>query len=168
MDGSIREIQLTKGETAIVDADDYDRVSIYRWHVSRNSRIHYARRSGVDPKTGKKTTQYLHRFILDYHGQSQIDHIDNDGLNCRKYNLRVATVSQNQMNRYSRNKNNTSGYKGISWHAGAGRWRARVHINGRRKHIGFFGSPEAAAKAYDTVIKEMHGDFARLNFPDIA
>ena len=96
----------------------------------------------------------------------QIDHIEPaDGSHAqdRLSNLRIASHGQNLMNQRIA-RNNTSGYKGVTWHKRAGKWMARIMSCGRLKHLGYFTTPEAAALAYDKAAKELHGDFARLNF----
>lgn len=94
----------------------------------------------------------------------QIDHRDNDGLNCRKYNLRSATPSQNQQNRKA-NKNPT-GFKGVDFHPWLlrKRYSARIKLNGHRVFLGYHLTAEEAARAYDTKARELFGEFACLNF----
>lgn len=88
-----------------------------------------------------------------------IDHINGDRLDNRFCNLRLATRSQNQQNR-PKNKNNTSGFKGVSYHKGIGRWRATISANGRKAHIGWYDNPEDAGTAYLQASRLMHGEFS--------
>lgn len=93
-----------------------------------------------------------------YWPEQSIDHINGDGFDNRISNLRLATRSQNGRNR-GKNANNTSGFKGVSWHSVARKWRAATRINGRRIHIGSFDSAEEAGAAYDRLAREEHGEF---------
>ena len=103
----------------------------------------------------------MHRHILQPPVDLEVDHRDNDGLNNRRSNLRMATRSQNMTNKeYGVG---ISGYRGVS--RNGSRWRARVIHNNKEHHIGTFDTIEEAAKAYDQLAKELHGEFAMLNFP---
>lgn len=108
--------------------------------------------------------QYLiHRLIYLMHYDMLpefIDHKDNNPLNNRIENLRAATFSQNQHNRKI-NKNNTSGVKGVCWHPPAGKWVARLTINGKYKHLGLFNNIEEAKKAVEKQRSIHHKEFAR-------
>ena len=98
--------------------------------------------------------------------QQDVDHIQQaDGSHAqdRLSNLRIASRSQNLMNQRIY-RNNTSGYKGVYWDKTTGKWAARIMSQGRRKFLGSFTTPEAAALAYDKAAKELHGEFAKLNF----
>lgn len=89
-----------------------------------------------------------------------IDHIDMDRANNRLSNLRLATPSQNGANR-GRQKNNSSGLKGVAWNKGAKRWRAQIKANGKRRHLGYFDTAEEAHAAYQEAAASLFGDFAR-------
>ena len=107
----------------------------------------------------------LHRIIWLYvtgedPGSSQIDHIDGDGLNNSFMNLRKASDAQNKGN-CKRYKNNSSGYKGVSWSKNRSKWRARIAVNRKERHLGFFDTPELAHMAYCKAAAELHGEFAR-------
>ena len=119
-------------------------------------------------------TYKLHRLLAEVFlnggkpltAQQHVDHIepaDRSHAQDRLSNLRICSRSQNMMNHgiYS---NNTSGYKGVSWGKRNGKWRADIASYGRRKCLGFFTTPEAAALAYDKAAKSLHGEFAKLNF----
>lgn len=97
--------------------------------------------------------------------RAMIDHIDGDGSNNRIANLREATNAENMRNRGG-NKNTTSQYCGVSWHRQTSKWLARIMLFGKRTHLGSFTDEIEAAKAYDVAALKLHGNFARLNFPE--
>jgi hypothetical protein len=104
----------------------------------------------------------MHRAILE--GAPQVDHIDGDGLNNQRSNLRPATQAQNMANsrKYS---TNTSGFKGVGWHKAAKKWRADITFDYKTRYLGLFPTAEDAARAYDSAAKSLFGVFACLNFP---
>lgn len=154
----MKEIPLTQGKVAIVDDEDFENVSRYKWHTMRVLGLFYAGRSG-----GGYRKVLLHRFILGLSsGDDHVDHKDGDGLNCMRSNLRRATKIQNGQNR-SKPINNTTGYKGVSRRGK--RWCARITINRELKSLGGYATPEEAARAYDEAAKKYHREFAALNFP---
>lgn len=152
-----REIALTKGRVAIVDDEDFDALSAYRWSAatakSKNSKHTYASRRGA------KSPIYMHREILGAPKGLRVDHINGDGLDNRRCNLRLCTNSQNLANQMA--VRNPTGFKGVT-PAWAGRWRAQGH---NRKALGTFDTVEEAARAYDDYARSAFGAFARLNFP---
>lgn len=163
-DGTI-SISLGHDKTTVVDSDDGD-LSRLRWRAREDGNTHYA--EGVThPILGAKYCS-IHRVILERMlgrfllPSERCDHIDGNGLNNRRENLRLATLGQNQQNR-RRNKNSTSKYKGVSWHVRVKKWQARIGIDCCRVHLGYFDTPEAAYAAYCEAAKRYHGDFARLD-----
>lgn len=91
------------------------------------------------------------------------DHINRDTLDNRRSNLRSATPQQNKQNQ-GKLKTNSSGYKGVSFCKAKRKWQATISVNSKNKHIGFHETAEAAARAYDTEARKLHGEFAKLNF----
>lgn len=162
---SVRQIPLSQGRVALVDESDYERASKFSWYADKSvdGKRWYARRNLFNEKTGKRTTQLLHKFIIGSCGKMDIDHRDGDGLNCQRSNLRVATRSQNNFNS-GKNINNKSGFKGVHFNKANNNWRAQIKVNGKRIHIGCFCSAEEAAKAYDISARSLCGEFAKLNF----
>jgi hypothetical protein len=147
-------VPLTKGRVAIVAETDFPRVSEHSCHAARRLHVWYAA-TRIDGQI-----VYLHRFPLS--GESpHIDHIDGDGLNNCRANLRPATRSQNRANSRAGFVNRW-GYCGIRRCPLTGRWAAKAG----RVHLGRFDSPEQAACAYDRKARELWGAYARLNFPD--
>jgi len=164
----MKEIPLTKGYVALVDDQDFERVNQYKWHASEDRRPDvsvrtvYAKR-GVKRDDGTWTTLYLHSFIMDAPEGLDVDHRDSNGLNNQRYNIRVATRSQNMGNR--RKQASSSQFKGITWYKRDGKWQVQIRINGNQKHLGYFDSETDAALAYDAAARNHFGEFALTNFP---
>lgn len=159
-----RRIRLTQGKFAIVDPDDYPRLSKHKWRICRTKgkNVLYAERS-IRLPNGKYSRLLMHRQIIHVPEGYVIDHINGNGLDNRKANLRPATVAQNAWN--SKKRNPRSGYKGVCFDKDKGLWRAAIVCNRKRIHLGYFKNRTDAAKAYDKAAKKYHGRFASLNFP---
>jgi hypothetical protein len=151
-------IQLTQGRYALIDEEDYDRLSLYWWRPFTTHGLTYARR------TAGNTCLFMHRVITDAPAGAQVDHINGDTLDNRKSNLRVVGSSENQQNRH-RQSTNTSGYKGVSWSVSGKKWQSSITRLRKVYHLGFFDAPEDAARAYDAKASELYGVHARINFP---
>ena len=151
-----KEIILTQGKVAIVDDDDFEWLSKFKWHFKR-----YAARTNRE--NGKQINILMHREILNPPENYEIDHINGDKLDNRKTNLRICSHSQNEQNCPVR-KNNRSGFKGVTWHKKAKKWGARICINGKKRRFGLHNSPEEAANAYDKAARKYFGEFARTNY----
>lgn len=158
-------VPLTKGYEAMVDDEDYDRVMKYKWTASISAKTVYALHHFNSKATGRGAIG-LHRFIMNASNYLTVDHIDFNGLNCQKNNLRLATRTQQVANRRAFNQ---SGYKGVYRYKRKdktnNRWQAMIRIDGYLQHIGMYLTAEDAAKAYDNVAKKAFGEFAFLNFP---
>jgi hypothetical protein len=156
-----RSIPLTRGLVAVIDSADADLVlACGPWFAVPTHRVIHAQRNVR--VAGRWTSQKMHTLLS---GWPLVDHVNGDGLDNRRANLRPATVSQNGANVGLR-AHNTSGFKGVTWHAQRGRWQARIGCGGDRKHLGLYDSPEDAARAYDCAALAAFGEFARLNFPE--
>jgi hypothetical protein len=154
-----RLIPLTRGQFAIVDAEDYPRLSQYTWFAEGTPKNYYA----VRKKNGKSIK--MHREILNAPDHLVVDHIDHNGLNNRKKNIRACTFAQNCCNlRNIRPK--TSKYKGVCWNKRLKKWTAAIRCNNRTYHLGYFKDEIDAARAYDKAAKKYHGRFASLNIPN--
>lgn len=149
----MREIPLTRSLVALVDDEDYESLSAYKWHARKDGYRFYAARSHGG------STILMHRVLLGAPAGMAADHLSGDGLDNRRANLRLATHAQNIHNRGA-NKNNTSGYKGVSLNRG--RWAAHINVNGKRKHLGSFSYPQEAHAAYCSAAEKLHGEFARF------
>lgn len=155
-----KEIELTKGKVALVDDEDFETVRRHKWFAMPAGDLWYAARTSSLPV---RKIILLHRFILDAPADALVDHKNQNGLDCRRNNMRLATKVQNGRNR-DKPKNNKSGYKGVSWHKQKKKWRAYIIADSGYRHLGYFGTPEEAAITYDEAAKSLHGEFARTNF----
>jgi hypothetical protein len=136
-----------------VSDEDYDELSKYHWHVDING--------GVSGRPNKVRT-LMHRYIMKPNINEEVDHIDGNRMNNQRSNLRIATSSQNKMNRGPR-KDNTSGYKGVSWHSQNNKWTARIKAGDKYLHLGLFDNIEDAKNAYNKSAIELHKEFAWIN-----
>lgn len=152
------KIPLTQGKFTLVDKQDFESVSKHKWCFSKTTG--YALRA-LPRVHGKKKHEYLHRVICKAPEGYHIDHKNCDRLDNRRSNLRFASKADNQRNK-PRQKNNTSGFKGVSWHSHNKMWVAKLHINRKRVHLGYFKDPAEASKAYEVGAQKHFGQFARL------
>lgn len=152
-------LPLTQGQFAIIDEQDAPRVAKHKWFARKERIIWYAYTNVVIK--GHRTVITLHRFLLDFPSGLTVDHINGNGLDCRRSNLRVCTNTENVRN-MKRRKDNASGFKGVNLHKG--RWRAYITIDGHQKSLGYYDSPADAARAYDSAALIHFGQFARTNF----
>ena len=152
-------IQLSGGYRAIVDAEDHFRASYFTWSHHQHDGMHYAHTTDLD---GKSLS--LHRFIMDARPGQMIDHINGDGLDCRKSNMRFCTTAQNSQNRRASRNHKHGQYKGVTCRK-SGRWLARIGNGYKSIYLGDFPDAESAARAYDAAALTHFGEFARLNFP---
>jgi len=156
----MREITLANNRgVALVDDDDYSLLCSMRWHIwsqPSTNRTQYAR-SKVDRKS-----VFMHRFIMRPTESQEVDHINGNGLDNRRINLRLCRHGENQANRRP-SRTSTSKYLGVHWDKRRKCWRARLTKNARCHSVGSFETEREAAVAYDVAAKLMHGEFARTN-----
>lgn len=162
----MRQMQITGGYTALVDEDDYERLSRYRWTADVRKSGVYAKRH-IDKRWNGERMRiiiYLHMSVMGHpRGGKQIDHKDRNPLNNTKSNLRVCTPAENRRNSISW-KTNKTGYRGVDPRP-SGRYGAYITHNYKNIFIGTYDTPEQAARAYDQKAIELFGEFANLNFP---
>jgi len=149
-------IPLTQGKYAIVDDSDYEELSKYKWYLDK----FYAKRN-IRVGCGKQKAVKMHRLINNTPSGFETDHINGDKLDNRKCNLRTATTAQNRCNR-GKQIDNKSGYKGVVFVSKYNNWQASIKINGKRKHLGTFRTPELAHAAYCEAAPKVHKEFARF------
>jgi hypothetical protein len=157
----MKQIPLTQGKFATVDDEDYDRLIKYKWFVLKG----YAARKIRSRRSGKEIinkTIYMHRELINASSEMQVDHINLDKLNNSKANLRVCTRYENQLNK-SLTKNNTSGFKGVSWRKKDKKWKAQISVDKKTIFIGLFDNIIDAANAYDLEAIKYFKEFAFLN-----
>ena len=161
-------IKITQGLFTKVDDEDFDRLSQFRWWARKDKtgKIYVQRKARVSASTRKNIG--MHAEIAGTPSGFQTDHINGDTLDNQSSNLRICTTSQNGMNR-GKPKNNTSGFKGIVFdkRKRAKPWIAKIKKDFKSIYIGTYETALEAALAYDIAAKEIHGEFAQLNFPSL-
>jgi hypothetical protein len=161
--GIMKEIPLTQGKVALVDDEDFEKLNKFRWYARRSKDRIYALRNRRINK--KRQTEYMHRRVARNILGNEVDHIDHNGLNNQRHNLRICSSGQNNMNQRKRSKL-SSKFKGVYWKKERRMWVAQIGYNGQgQKHLGYFTNEESAARVYDAKAKELFGEFASLNFP---
>lgn len=152
----MKEIELTQGYTAIVDDEEYERVSPYNWYVKGNKNV-------ATNIRGKQV--FMSHLVLNIDGHQRVAYLNGDTLDLRKSNLKI--VSRQELAFKKRKSNGTSSqYKGVCWKKETARWSAKITYNGKTRHLGYFDDETDAARAYDESAQELFGELACLNFPD--
>lgn len=158
----MKKIQLSKGCEALVDDEDYEVLNKFKWHAATGHRTMYAK--GIVTMDKYRVLVTMHRFVMNaYDSDMVVDHIDGNGLNNQRSNLRLATVSQNNANRRKKLVT-TSVYKGVHKSISKGRvyWQAICKKGGKR-YVRTCKTEEEAAMVYNQIATELHGEFAKLN-----
>jgi hypothetical protein len=153
------EIPLTQGKVAIVDVADYEWLSQWKWCANNQHGIWYAVRAK------RPELIRMHRVILDAKAGQIVDHIDGNGLNNRRANIRLCTSHQNSMN-MSRQTRGSSRFRGVAWQKTQNVWVARIRDGEKLLYLGRFSDEVKAALAYDAAAQRIFGEFARLNLPN--
>lgn len=158
------EIKDAKGLIALIDKEDFEKVSKYKWngHKKPYDKTWYFSAS-IKISRDKYKRLELHNLIMDCPSGLYVDHIDGNGLDNRKQNLRICTFTENRRNR-RKHKPFSSKYKGVLKDNDC--WRGCIWNEGRSIYLGCFNSEIDCAKVYDAAARELHGKFASLNFPD--
>lgn len=159
----MKQIQLTKGYFTTVDDQDFDYLSQFNWGVQINRKRKYAYRKFWDSITRKSYTMYMHRDLHNLvDSKIHVDHVDGNGLNNQRVNLRLCSNAQNLMN-VPMKKNNKCGLKGVYWETSRQKWKAEIRVNKRKQHLGRFASKYEAAEAYNKAAIKYFGEFAYIN-----
>lgn len=154
-----KHILLTQGKQALVDDDEFDELALVKWCY----RGGYAVRT--EGTRANQRTVVMHRLVMDAPANAVVDHINGDKLDNRRCNLRLATTAENIRNS-ARSVRNTSGFKGVSFDRSRGKWFASICANRKLKNLGRYATAEEAARVYDRAARELHGEFAKVNFPE--
>ena len=162
----MKEIKLTKGKIALIDNEDYEKVIPHTWRAYERHGHWYAVTS-VKQSNGQWRSKGMHRIILNVTNKNIfVDHINQNGLDNRKINIRMCTHKENVANRISKGK---SKYLGVCWSERSKKWRSSTRGgNGKTKLIGTFEIEQDAAIAYNNSAEMYFGEFANLNkFNDV-
>lgn len=154
------EIELTKGMKALVDDEDYERLSAHSWAF--NSQGGYAVRKGSKTRGEPRTVQ-MHREVLQVSEGDQIDHINGNRLDNQKANLRVVDVQKNAFNRRKPNVFCTSQYKGVYKRKNRPSWNARIKYNDKHIELGTYRDETYAAAVYNFAASVFFGEYMRGN-----
>jgi hypothetical protein len=150
---SIAYVELSRGQWALIDREDADRVGLHNWCVNT-------------PAAGRayaiSQSLYLHRFVVSVGVGLDVDHKNRNGLDNRKSNLRPATRSQNCANMGTR-RASTGGAKGVTWSKQKLKWKAYIGINGEKLHLGYFETRAEGERAYLAAAQRYFGEFARVS-----
>lgn len=153
-------IPLTRDKEAIVDDDDFEYLSQWKWHCLANG--YAARRQYENGRKGGNTYIRMHRLVNKTPDGLFTDHINGNKLDNRKSNLRDCTYTENNVSKPP-TSSNTSGYKGVSFSKGMNKWHAQIRKSGEHWDLGYFDSPREAAQAYNDKAREIYGEFAWVN-----
>lgn len=165
-----RELRITRGNgsehVVLYDLEDADVVESHSWYIKPKVTpgLFYAC-TELPKLNGQRGKKVLMHVLLS--GHPGVDHINRNGLDNRRSNLRPATSSQNAANRPPQ-RGGSSQYKGVGWNKAAGKWKSKIRVDYRYIHIGYFDDELSAAKAYDARARAAFGEFAYLNFPELA
>lgn len=155
-------IPLSQGKVALVDDEDFEYLNQWKWYAHKSGNRWYAVRNGYRGSS-KRVFIRMHRIIMNPCLTMEVDHIDHNGLNNQRRNLRIVTRYQNGQNSRSGMGRGLSKYKGVSWYVKTNKWRVRTFVKGRYFHIGYFVSEVEAAKAYDVAALKYFGEYACTN-----
>lgn len=152
----MKRIALKNGGSTMVDDDDFEELSKFQWLKTFHGY--------VVRYVGRTTIVRMHRVVtgVPVGDERCVDHINGDKLDNRRCNLRVCSKAENNRNRRI-SRNNTSGYKGVSWHKDNQRWQAQIRAGGKVIPLGMFETAEAASDAYKAAATRLHGEFASFD-----
>lgn len=157
--GETQTIKLTQGLVTVVDAEDFERLSKWKWFAQKVRFTFYAARN-IRQANGKWKTARMHRVLMQPSEDMEIDHRNGNGLDNRRANLRICTRQENQHNR-KLNKNNASGHKGVYWNVQCKKWHPQIQIDGKRMHLGLYDNINEAVAVRKAKEVELFGEFVR-------
>lgn len=133
----MKEIKLTQGKVALVDDEDFEYLNQWKWYAARSKNTYYATRRAQSGQPYKQITIQMHRLLmgLEQGNKAVIDHIDRNGLNNCKVNLRITTLAENNRNRTSV-KGSSSKYLGVHLVKSTGKWSAAIKSNDKTHYLG--------------------------------
>ena len=165
----MKEIKLTQGKIALVDDADYEYLNGFKWYASKCRKTYYAQRC-IKIAINKWKIIKMHRLLLDTPDNLQVDHIDHNGLNNQRLNIRNCTLQDNVRNVRARGK---SKYLGVSFPFTVVKGKryeyitSSIRVNRKPIHLGYHKTEEDAARAYDKAASKYFGEFANLNFKEV-
>lgn len=157
----MKKIALTKSKVALVDDNDFEELSQFKWCVTQKSSGYYAQRRSWDSTTKKGKIVYMARQIMRAGPREIVDHINGDTLDNRRNNLRIVNKSLNALN--SKQRKSASGFRGVRKQSTGYTYMAMIKFNGQKIYLGNFRSPSDAAHAYNKAALKLIGPKAKLN-----
>ena len=154
----MRQLKLTQDQYTLVDDDVYEWASKYKWYTGKNGNTAYVvRKYYIDKISKKRRNMALHHCIIGFPlNKKQVDHIDGDGLNNQRSNLKIVTVRGNSQNRRERRiGKKSSKYVGVFWHKRIKKWQVSLQLNGKSKHLGYFDDELLANEIYTNAVKNL-------------
>ena len=167
----MKEIALTQGKVAIVDDEDHEALAMYKWQAYRRRKTFYVKRS-LPRVDGKRPSEHMHQVVFARKigrppdDNMECDHINGDGLDNRRENLREVTTAQNQRNCQRSKKNRSSQYLGVAWHGHTKKWQARIGVAWKSIYLGCYSTELAAAQAREAYIAAHPELHAKSNFAE--
>jgi hypothetical protein len=150
----MKQIPLTQNKVALVDDDTYEAIGSLKWYALKDKQRWYAGRA---VGSGIRAIMRMHHCIVGQPlNNDEVDHIDGDGLNNQRSNLRIVSKRLNQGNQINRINPKSSKYVGVSFRKATGRWEAGLKINNKRKHLGYFFSEQEAHEAYLNALSNLN------------
>lgn len=159
----MKKIPISQGKEVLVDDIDYEKLSQHKWCALKSRGTFYARRTAYQ-KIGKKWEVeqriLMHRELMNPVRSMQVDHIDGNGLNNQRSNLRICSQDENRWN-VGKPRHNTSGFKGVCFHKLTKMWQVSLRKNSKQIYVGLYPTKEKAAEAYLEACLKYHGSFAK-------